>query len=261
MRIFVHILVASALAAATATPSSAQECQSYRLVQKTVCEPQQVTTYRLQYETIMEEQTVTVQKPVWETEMRENRYRVAKPVVETAEREERYTVLKPVWETTYEDRSYTQVRYVTETAEREERVVVAKPVWETQYRDEQHVVRRPVTETVYQDQSYTTYQPVTTLRTQYVDQGACVQQWVYKPGDTRTRLRWLPPSDYCDPATGHVGATDARLALGAMKPVPGTYSVQQPVRSQHRRAADAADVVRAAGRDAEGAGRGDPLRR
>ena len=88
MRMFVHIMVACALSGAMATPSPAQVCESYRLVQKTICEPQQVTTYRLQYETIMEEQTVTVQKPVWETEMRENRYRVAKPVVETAEREE-----------------------------------------------------------------------------------------------------------------------------------------------------------------------------
>ena len=80
MRTFVHIMVASAVAGALATPASAQVCENYRVVQKTVCEPQQVTTYRLQYETIMEEQTVTVQKPVWETEMRENRYRVAKPV-------------------------------------------------------------------------------------------------------------------------------------------------------------------------------------
>ena len=65
-----------------------------------------------------------------------------------------------------------------------------------------------------QDQNYTTYQPVTTMRTQYVDQGACVQTWVYKPGKTTTRLRWLPPSTYCDPATGMSGESASRIPLG-----------------------------------------------
>ncbi len=210
------------------SPAIAQDCcqPSYQSVGKTVYEYEPVTTYRLVYETVFEEREITVQRPVWETEVRERRYTVAKPVLETSEREERYTVMRPVWETSHRDCSYDRVRYVTETEMREQRYVVSRPVWEETFREQRRVVRRPVTETAMQDYSYTTYQPVTTMRTDYVDQGGYVSNWVYKPGTVRNRLQWLPGGYAVDPLTGSTYWRRAGLHWVPTQP-PGTYAVQQ----------------------------------
>lgn len=192
------------LGAVVVSTALAQSCcePAYRTVYKTVYEQQAVTAYRLEYETVFEEKQITVQRPVWETEYRERRYTVARPVVETSEREERYTVMRPVWETSYRDCSYDRVRYVTETEMREQRYVVSRPVWEETYREQRRVVRRPVTETVMRNTCQTVYTPVTTMRTEYVDQGAYVDNTVYRPGPVRNRLQWLPGSYAIDPVRG-----------------------------------------------------------
>jgi hypothetical protein len=175
---------------------------TYRLECQTVYDEQRTTVYRLQYETVYEEREVTTQRPEWVTEHRQRRVRVAKPVVETSMHEKRQVVHKPVWETSMEERRRQVVKYVTETSTREERHVVHRPVWETHEREEQHVVRRAVTDTVMQQQQFTTMEPVTTMRTQYVDQGGFVDHQVYRPGDVRNRLQCLPGGYYQDPASG-----------------------------------------------------------
>jgi hypothetical protein len=210
------------------TPTFAQDCcqPAYQSVGKTVYEYEPVTTYRLEYETVFEEKEITVQRPVWETEVRERRYTVAKPVLETSEREERYTVMRPVWETSDRDCSYDRVRYVTETEMREQRYVVSRPVWEETFREQRRVVRRPVAETAMQDYSYTRYEPVTTMRTDYVDQGGYVSNWVYQPGNVRNRLQSLPGGYVVDPLTGR-----AYWRRGGFHWVPtqgpGSYTLQQ----------------------------------
>ncbi len=42
------------------------------------------------------------------------------------------------------------------------------------------------------------------MRTDYIDQGGFVDQTLVTPGRTYTALRWVPGSEYCDPATGGV---------------------------------------------------------
>jgi hypothetical protein len=223
-----------------AEAASAQDCcgSPQRTVYTTLYQPQPVTTYRLEYETVFESKEITVQRPVWETEYREQRYTVAKPVVETSTREDRYTVMRPVWETSERDESYDRVRYVTETEMREERHVVERPVFEDAYREEQHVVRRPTTQTMMQDYSYTAYDPVTTMRTDYVDQGGVVNQWIYQPGTVRNRLEWLPGGYVADPATGAsywrraglywVPAASAGSYAVQAQYVPNVVAVQRP---------------------------------
>ena len=68
--------------------ASAQDCETYKLVQQTVYDERQVTAFRIEHETVFDEQQVTVQRPVYETEVRERRYTFARPVTETSEREE-----------------------------------------------------------------------------------------------------------------------------------------------------------------------------
>ncbi len=169
------------------------DCQTYRIVYKTVCEPRQVTAYRIEHETIYEQRQVTSYKPVWETAVREKRYTVAKPVYETSVREETYTVQRPVYE----------------TAEREETYTVMKPVYETAYRTQYRTVRRPVT----------------TYQTRYVDQGCYSEQTVLKPGLPRSRLRWLPATRAVDPATGQT--VYRRAGLYWVQTPRGRYEVQR----------------------------------
>lgn len=236
---FLGTLVAATAQAQDCCQPVVQEVQpAYRVVYQTVYEQQPVTVYRLEYETVFEEQQVTVQRPVWETEYRERRYTVAKPVVETAEREERYTVMRPVWETSYRDQSYDRVHYVTETEMREQRHVVSRPVMEQTYRDQQRVVRRPVVETVMQNHSYTAYDPVTTMQTQYVDQGSYVNSVAYAPGPVRNRLQFLPGAYAVDPLTGltywrrggfyWVPTAAPGAYVAQQQYVPNVVAVQQP---------------------------------
>lgn len=222
-----RVSVLAMIGVVMATPASAQDCcgAPHRTLYSTVYEQQPVTTYRLEYETVFETKQVTVQRPVWETEYRERRYTVAKPVVETSTREERYTVMRPVWETSYRDESFDRVHYVTETEMREERHVVARPVYEDTFREEQRVVRKPVNQTVMQDYAFTTYDSVTTLRTEYVDQGAVVNSTAFVPGTVRNSWQWLPGGYAVDPATG---LTYWRRGGLYSVPVatPGAYVVQ-----------------------------------
>ena len=178
------------------TPVSGQDCCTpQRIVYyKTVYEQQPVTAYRLQYETVLQEQPVTVMRPAWVTETRERRYTVAKPVTETSTREERYTVMRPVWET------------------------------ETRY--QQQVVRKAVVETAMQDRNYVTYEPVTTMHTQYVDQGGFVDQVFYTPGPVRNRLQWVPGSYCVDPVTGSAVWQRGGLHWVPTQ-APGAYQVQR----------------------------------
>lgn len=184
------------------TWASVTQAQTYRYEYQTIQERENVTAYRLQYETVLEEREIRTQRPVWETQMRERRYHVAKPVVETSSREERYLVRKPVWNTEYRESSYDRVRWVEETEMRQQRQVVQKPVVETQERVEKYVVRKPVTETVMQTQNVVVNEQVTTMRTEYIDQGGFVDQTVLRPGVVRNRLRWLPAGTHVDPQTG-----------------------------------------------------------
>jgi len=224
LRTFLLTLVFLPFAAAAAAQSCCEP--AYRTTYKTVYEYQPVTAYRLEYETVFEEKQVTVQRPVWETEYRERRYTVAKPVTETSEREERYTVMRPVWEESTRDCSYDQVRYVTETEMREQRYVVQRPVVEETYQDQQRIVRKAVTDTVLQDHNYTTYEPVTTMRTDYVDQGSYVNNYVYTPGRGRNILQWLPGQYVADPLTGVNYWRRAGL-YWVPAATAGTYAVQQ----------------------------------
>ena len=91
---------------------------------------------------------------------------------------------------------------IPETSDREERYMVARPVIETQEREERYIVRRQVMETAERDESTAVVEPVTTYRTNYVDQGTFVEQQVVTPGPVRTRLRWLPGACAVDPLTG-----------------------------------------------------------
>jgi hypothetical protein len=169
LRHVVH--VSGVLAAAWFTVAAqAQVYSAYRVVYKTVYDEERVTAYRLVYETAYEDRPVTTMKPEWVTEQRQRTVRVAKPVLETSTRNEVHRVLRPVVET------------------------------ETRYQS--HVVRKAVTETQMQDQNYLTYEPVTTMRTEYVDQGGFVDQVIQNPGAVRNRLQWLPGAYFVDPRTG-----------------------------------------------------------
>jgi hypothetical protein len=134
--------------------------------------------------------------------------------------------MRPVWEETTRDCSYDQVRYVTETEMREQRYVVQRPVVEETYQDQQRVVRKTVSDTVLQDCNYTTYEPVTTMRTDYVDQGSVVNSYVYTPGRERNRLQWLPGTYAADPLTGVTYWRRAGL-YWVPTAAAGAYAVQQ----------------------------------
>lgn len=144
-------------------------CTPYRVVYKTVYDEERVTAYRLVYETEVEHRKVTTMKPEWVSEPRQRTIRVAKPVLETSTRNDVYRVMRPVIET------------------------------ETRYQPQ--VVRKQVTETVMQNQNYVTCEPVTTMKTEYVDQGKYVDQVVQAPGEVRNRLQWLPGAYFVDPRT------------------------------------------------------------
>ena len=231
---------------AAAMQVTAQEaCQTYRLVYQTVYDEREVTAYRIDTETVYDQQTVTRYRPVYETEMRERRYTVARPVTETAEREERYKVLRPVWETQMRDASYDRVRDVVETSEREERYTVQRPVMETQEREERYIVQRPVVETAEREQCTTVVEPVTTYRTNYVDQGGYVDQVNCQPGRTYTALRWVPGTAACDPVTGQMVNRPGGLAWVPFQG-PATTTVNRVLAAQCRGRADAANQLRPA---------------
>ena len=216
---------ALAMLAAT-TPAEGQTCCGPDWQLETICESRHVTNYRWESETIYEEQTVRSVRPVWKTEMRERRYRVATPIKETATRQEKYTVLRPVTETVYRDESYDRVRWVTETSSREERRTVYRPVTETQEREERVVVQRPVTETAAYDRVDTNWVPVTAYRPQLVDRGGVMDQWTVTPQRPRSRLRWLPRSEYYDPRTGQVESQRAGF-YWVPEVARGRYEVQR----------------------------------
>jgi hypothetical protein len=185
----------------------AQECgcqPAYRVVNKVVYDEVPVTQYRVEYETQIEEREVTSTKPVYETEQRVRKYRVARPVVETATREERYFTLKPVYETEYREEAYDKTTWVQETEMRQQKYLVNRPVTETQVQERQRTVRRAVNETVMQQQCVTAMEPVTTYRTQLVDQGGFVDSTTLVAGTTRNRLSWVPRGVATDNLSGQV---------------------------------------------------------
>lgn len=167
---------------------------AYRIQCQTVYEEQPVTTWRLQYETVLQEQQVTTQKPVWETEQRVRRVTVAKPVTETSTRIERHTV--------------------------------RRAVWDTETRTQQRTVRRPVTEQVMQSRNVVTCEPVTTMRTQLVDQGSWTTQWAFQPGRVTNRLQWLSSGWVPDPATGQMTFQRGGFHWVPTQ-APGTFQPQQ----------------------------------
>jgi hypothetical protein len=211
-----------------AAPLAAQDfcvpCE--RIVNRIVYDQQPYKAYRYEYETVIEQRQVTTQRPVYETEMRTRRYRVAKPVVETAEREERYYTLKPVYETEERTREYDQTTWETITEMRQDRFLVNRPVVETQMQERQHVVRRPVQETVWQDQAYTQMTPVTTMRTQLVDQGGFVDSVNYVPGTSHCHLGWMPRGASTNAVTGETYYRRGGLAW-VPRTTPGTYAVSR----------------------------------
>jgi hypothetical protein len=70
--------------------------------------------------------------------------------------------------------------------------------------EQRQVVRKAVNETVMQQSQALAYEPVTTYRTQLVDQGGFVDQAAYVPGTTRNRLSWVPGGYAADTTTGTV---------------------------------------------------------
>ncbi len=212
MKTALRFLAASALAvpAIVFSPAAslrAQDCfcqPAYRVVNKVVYDDVAVTQYRVEYETQIEEREVTSTKPVYETEQRVRTRRVARPVVETSTREEKFYTLKPVHETEFREEAYDKVTWVQETEMRQQKYVVNRPVTETQMHERQHVVRRAVNETVMQQQCVTAMEPVTTYRTQLVDQGGFVDSTSLVGGTTRNRLAWVPRGVATDNASGQV---------------------------------------------------------
>lgn len=212
MKTSLRLLAASALAVPSfvfspAASLQAQQCgcqPAYRIVNKVVYDDVEVTQYRVEYENQIEEREVTSTKPVFETEQRTRRIRVARPVTETSIREEKYYTLKPVHETEYREEAYDKVTWVQETEMRQQKYLVNHPVTETQMQERQHVVRRAVNETVMQQQCVTAMEPVTTYRTQLVDQGGFVDSTTLVPGTTRNRLSWVPRGVATDNLSGQV---------------------------------------------------------
>ncbi|MFN0021625.1 MAG: hypothetical protein ACKVP0_25540 [Pirellulaceae bacterium] len=212
MKNALRFLAASALAvpAIVFSPAAtlrAQDCfcqPAYRVVNKVIYDEVPVTQYRVEYETQIEEREVTSTKPVYETEQRVRKYRVAHPILETATREERYFTLKPVYETEYREEAYDKVTWVQETEMRQQKYLVNRPVTETQVQERQRVVRRAVNETVMQQQYVTAMEPVTTYRTQLVDQGGFVDSTALVGGTTRNRLAWVPRGVATDNLSGQV---------------------------------------------------------
>lgn len=185
----------------------AQDCScgpAYRVVNKVIYDQEPLTCYRVEYDTVLEDRQVTTSRPVFETEMRVRRFRVAKPVIETATREEKFFVLKPVYETEYREEVVNKTTWVQETEMRQQKIIVNRPVVETQMQQRQHTVRRAVNETVMQQQCVTAMEPVTTYRTQLVDQGAFVDSTSFVPGRTTNRIAWVPRGVATDNATGQV---------------------------------------------------------
>lgn len=197
-----------------------------RIVNRVVYEQQPYTAYRYEYETVLEQRQVTSQRPVYETEMRTRRYTVAKPVTETATREERYFTLKPVYETEERTREYDQTTWETVTEIRQDRVIVNRPVLETQMQQRQHVVRKAVQDTVWQDQAYTQMTPVTTMKTQLVDQGGFVDTVNYVPGRSHCHLGWMPRGHATNAVTGETYYRRGGLAW-VPTVTPGTYAVSR----------------------------------
>jgi hypothetical protein len=215
---FIFALATTTAVSGFATPNVFGQacCGESRMQPVTVCETVPETRYRVEYETISEPREVTSYRQVVETGYREERYRVAKPVTETSYEERRYTVRRPVQETKYEERCVDKVVYETEQQVREERVRVQRPVTETQYREEQYCVQRPVTETQMQQYQYTTMEPVTTMKTEVVDQGCYQdQQVVQQPAYPNISL--LPQQNYVNPVNGQTYAQR-----------PGLYWVNTP---------------------------------
>lgn len=191
-------------------------CGESRMQPVTVCETVPETRYRVEYETVCEPREVTSYRQVVETGYREEKYRVAKPVTETDYEERRYTVRRPVQETKYEERCVDKVVYETETQMREERIRVQRPVTETQFREEQVCVPRQVTETQMQQFQFTTMEPVTTMRSEVVDQGCFQEQQVCAP-PAFPNISMLPQTNYVNPVNGQVFAQR-----------PGLYWVNTP---------------------------------
>jgi len=72
-------------------------------------------------------------------------------------------------------------------------------------REERYCVQRPVMETAYRAECRTVMRPVTSCRTEYVDQGCYVDQVACMPGTaTWPRLTWSPGAAVTDPLTGIV---------------------------------------------------------
>jgi hypothetical protein len=81
-------------------------------------------------------------------------------------------------------------------------------------------------ETAERDEAYTVMQPVTTYRTVYSDQGGFMDQTTVTPGPTKTRLKWLPRAEFCDPVTGQ--ATYQRPGLAWVpEQCPATVTVNR----------------------------------
>ncbi|HZL87699.1 MAG TPA: hypothetical protein VFB96_04930 [Pirellulaceae bacterium] len=221
-------LFALALPAVLVSSVHAHDCcmPCERIVSRVVYEEVPYTACRIEYETVTEQRQVTTQRPVYETEQRVRRYRVAKPVTETATREERFFTLKPVYETEERTREYDVTTWETVTETRQDRVLVSRPVVETQMQERQHVMRKAVQDTVWQDQAYTQMTPVTTMRTQLVDQGSFVDTVNYVPGHSHCCLGWMPRGASTNAVTGETYYRRGGLAW-VPRTSPGTYAVSR----------------------------------
>ncbi|MHC4181024.1 MAG: hypothetical protein ACYSWU_26290, partial [Planctomycetota bacterium] len=91
--------------------------------------------------------------------------------------------------------------------------------------EERYTVRRPVYETAYRTECQTVMRPVTTCRTEYVDQGCYAEQMVFKPSLPATRLRWVPGSCTVDPVTG--ATVYQRPGLHWVQTPRGRYEVRR----------------------------------
>ena len=248
-------LATTASAQVCCSPSANLTCatgQTYRIVYQTVYEQRQFTAYRIEYETVCEErQVTTLQARLGNGGPREPLH--GRPAGHGDQRARRaYTVQRPVYETEVaiaattacgtckrrpNARNATSYRARDRNAERDESYTVMKPVYETAYRTECHTV----------------LQPVTTCRTQYVDQGCFAEQMVLKPGWPATRLTWQSGACAVDPVTGQT--VYQRPGLYWAQTPRGQYEVQKVwhpnvVAQQVQQTSYVPQTVAAAGADA-----------
>ena len=209
------------------TPVSwSNSCGYYRIERRMVYDEEEVTTYQTRYQPVQEVRQVTRYRPQWITETRQRTYTVRRPIVETSCREETYSVCRPVTRTECRERTYQVSRWVQESSVRQETYQVRSPRWEEGEREVRETILEPVDIQEMRERVYTVQDPVVSYRSNWVDQGAFIDQVNFVEGRTHNRLTMQSGDTILNPATGQ---TEYRKPGLYWVPVqePGHYSVQK----------------------------------